>query len=233
MSPFTPGISYLFVSIDPVIEVARSCLVILTALFPIVNPLGNGPIFLSLTPGYSSDARTTLARKIALNSFWLLTGSMLIGSHILNFFGISVAVVQIGGGLVVMSTGWTLLQRDAEQERESAQKKITSQDIANRAFYPLTLPLTVGPGSISVALTLGANQVPNQRSIVRLIAAVVGPALVVVTIYFSYRFAERIARILGQTAMNVIVRLASFILLCIGVQIVWNGVLDLLLHHRL
>ena len=207
-----------------VFQIAESCLVVLTALFPIVNPLGNTPIFLSMTPGYSTGARSTLARKVALNSYFLLVGSMLIGSHILNFFGISVPVVQIGGGLVVMSTGWTLLQREPEQARESVQRKVTSDDIATRAFYPLTLPLTVGPGSISVAITLGADQSPHRSNLMRLSAAIIGPALVAATVYLSYRFAERLGKMLGATAMNVIVRLASFILLCIGVQILWNGV---------
>ena len=217
-------------TVAAVIHILKSCLVVLTALFPIVNPLGNTPIFLSLTPGYSSEARTALSQKIALNSFWLLTGSMLVGSHILSFFGISIPVVQVGGGLVVMSAGWTLLQqREAEQSRSQEQKKkITSQDIANRAFYPLTLPLTVGPGSISVALTLGVNEAPQRSNLVRLVAAIIGPALVALTIYLSYRFAERVARVLGETAMNVIVRLTSFILLCIGVQIVWGGIRALL-----
>jgi multiple antibiotic resistance protein len=211
------------------IHILKSCLVVLTALFPVVNPLGNTPIFLSLTPGYSSDARTDLSRKIALNSFWLLTGSMLIGSHILSFFGISIPVVQVGGGLVVMSTGWALLQQsEAEKPHNRTEKKITARDIANRAFYPLTLPLTVGPGSISVALTLGVNEAPQQSNLVRLIAAIVGPALVALSIYLSYRFAERVAKLLGETAMNVIVRLNAFILLCIGVQIVWGGIRALL-----
>lgn len=205
---------------------------VLTALFPIVNPLANGPIFLSLTPGYSSAARSTLARKVGLNSFWLLTGSMLIGSHILDFFGISIPVVQIGGGMVVLSTGWTLLQRGPEQERENAQRKISPKDLASRAFYPLTLPLTVGPGSISVAITLGANQAPYPDNTVRFAAAIIGPALMAFTVYLSYRFAERLARFLGPTAMNVIVRLASFILVCIGVQIVWNGIKALLALPR-
>lgn len=210
------------------IDTIQSCLVVLTGLFPIVNPLGNGPIFLSLTPGYSSDARAILSRKIALNSYWLLTGSMLIGTHILDFFGISVPVVQVGGGLVVLSTGWTLLQQNAEESRERAQKKISNRDITDRAFYPLTLPLTVGPGAISVAITIGANRPPHESSVERLIAALIGPALVAITVYISYRFAHRIADLMGETAMNVFVRLASFILLCIGVQILWNGVHALL-----
>jgi len=211
-------------SVNAVLQILESCLLVLTALFPIVNPLGNTPIFLSLTPGYSSQAREILSRKIAINSFWLLTGSMLIGSHVLDFFGLSIPVVQIAGGLVVMSTGWKLLQEEPEEARASVQAKISSQDISNRAFYPLTLPLTVGPGSISVAITLGADQAPHRSSVVRLIAALVGPACVAVSVFLSYRFAERLAHILGATAMNVIVRLTSFILLCIGVQILWNGV---------
>ena len=150
------------------LQVFESCLVVVTALFPIVNPLANTPIFLSLTPGYSSQARGILSRKIALNSFWLLTGSMLIGSHILDFFGISIPVVQVGGGLVVLSTGWTLLQPEADQRGPAPSAKSASQDISSRAFYPLTLPLTVGPGSISVAITLGANQAPHQDSITQI-----------------------------------------------------------------
>lgn len=210
------------------LELLKSCLIVLSALFPIVNPIGNTPIFLSLTPGYSSEARSILAWKIALNSFWLLTVSMLVGTHILNFFGISIPVVQVGGGLVVIATGWTLLQREPEDARASSERKVTKQDISNRAFYPLTLPLTVGPGSISVAITLGANQSPQVNSLVRFVSALIGPALLALTVYLSYRFAERIARFVGETAMNVIVRLSSFILLCIGVGILWNGVRTLL-----
>ena len=214
------------------IDILKSCLVVLSALFPIVNPLGNSPIFLSLTPGYSSAVRSELSAKIALNSFWLLTGSMLIGSQILAFFGISIPVVQVGGGLVVMSAGWRLLQQGGDETRDSVQRRISCQDIARRAFYPLTLPLTVGPGSISVALTIGATQTPHRSHVVSLVAAIVGPALVALTIYLSYRFAERVARFLGETAMNVIVRLTSFILLCIGVQIIWDGVRALMLSAR-
>jgi len=212
-------------------EITKNSLVVLTALFPIVDPLGNIPIFLGLTAGYSTEDRSILSRKIALNSLWLLIGSMLIGSHILRFFGISLPVVQIGGGLVVMWTGWTLLHQNPEQEQEHAQKKVSLQDISDRAFYPLTLPLTVGPGSISVALTLGASQGTRSDGWIRLVAALIGPALVGVSIYLSYRFAERLARILGQTAMNVIVRLAAFILLCIGVQIFTRGIHDVIVLY--
>jgi multiple antibiotic resistance protein len=215
------------------VDILKNCLVILSALFPIVNPLGSSPIFLSLTPGYSRAERTLLSGRIALNSYWLLTGSMLIGGQILKFFGISIPVVQVGGGLVVMFAGWNLLQAEtADPTRDNAQKSITHHDIEDKAFYPLTLPLTVGPGSISVALTLGATQTPQRSMMVSIAAAIIGPALVALTIYFCYRSAERIARFFGDTAMNVIVRLSSFILLCIGVQIVWDGIRALILSTR-
>ena len=200
------------------------------ALFPIVNPLGNTPIFLSLTPGFSTATRTLLARKIAINGFFLLVVSLLIGTHILAFFGISLPVVQVGGGLVVLSTGWALLnQKEEGGQDRPAQKAVTDLDISEQAFYPLTLPLTVGPGSISVAITVGANRPPGSETSWYLpVAAILGAAIIAVSIYLSYRFAERIARALGQTAMNVLIRLSSFILLCIGVQILWNGVSTLL-----
>src|SRR4051794_39937134 len=213
--------------VEMIVGLVKSCLLVFSGLFPIVNPLGTSPIFLSLTSGYSSEARTILSRKIALSSFWLLTGSMLVGTHILAFFGISIPIVQVGGGLVVMYAGWSVLQGESEPTETPTKKNITQRDIANRAFYPLTLPLTVGPGSISVALTLGATEM-HRSALLRLIAAIVGPALVALSVFLSYRFAERLANLLGETAMNVIVRLSSFILLCIGVQIVWEGVRTLL-----
>jgi multiple antibiotic resistance protein len=202
----------------------KSCLVVLSALFPIVNPLGTSPIFLRLTPGYTSRERQILSWRIAVNSYVLLLASMLIGSHILSFFGISLPVVQVGGGLIVVANGWMLLQQREEPTQAQPNKRISCDDIAANAFYPLTLPLTVGPGSISVAITLGANESLNHDSLTRLAAAVVGTALVALTVYLSYRFAEKLAHLLGESAMNVIVRLSSFILVCIGVQIVWNGV---------
>ena len=121
-------------------------LLIVGALFPIVNPLGNAPIFLSLTQGFGSAARTMLSRKIALNGFILLVVSMLIGSHILGFFGISLPVVQVGGGLVVLATGWDLLhRREDEPDDERRAHAISATELSQQAFYPLTLPLTVGP----------------------------------------------------------------------------------------
>jgi multiple antibiotic resistance protein len=198
------------------------------ALFPIVNPLGGAPIFLSLTRDVSSAGRALLARKVAINGFVLLLVAIFIGTHILAFFGISLPVVQVGGGLVVISTGWNLLQHSGEEE--PSRRRTSIVEASKRAFYPLTLPLTVGPGSISVAITVGANRPQGSGMILTtLLASCLGAAVIALSIYLSYRFAGQIAHALGETAMNVILRLSSFILVCIGVQIFWNGA-NALLH---
>jgi multiple antibiotic resistance protein len=200
------------------------------ALFPIVNPLGSAPIFLGLTQEFGASARAILSRKIAINGLLLLIVSILIGSHILGFFGISIPVVQVGGGLVVLATGWDLLHRhDGNEDHADAGRAVSAAELSQKAFYPLTLPLTVGPGSISVAITVGANRHLGPQANWPFYAAVlIGPAIVALSIYLCYRYAENIAKALGPTAMNVILRLSSFILMCIGVQILWNGIRELI-----
>ena len=211
------------------LEAVKTLILFVSALFPIVNPLGGSPIFLVLTRAYSTIDRKLLAQRIAVNSFILMLASFLVGTHILSFFGISLPVVQVGGGLIVISTGWSMLNEKEHADRDAAHRAVKPQEIFTHAFYPLTLPLTVGPGSISVAITLGANATrhvgPNLLSI---IAAVVGSALIAVSIFLCYGFADRLERLIGATGMSVIMRLSSFLLVCIGVQILWNGLSALL-----
>lgn len=215
----------------PLTELAKYTFLIVGALFPIVNPIGNTPIFLSLTRGLSSSGRTALARMIAINGLMLIVGSIFIGTHILAFFGISLPVVQVGGGLIVISTGWALLRQSSDDgsDGKGARKECHETDYSKQAFYPLTLPLTVGPGSISVAITVGADRPEGSEWRWPPIAGMLlGSVLIAASIYVSYRFAEGIGRTLGDAAMNVIIRLSSFILVCIGVQILWNGLSALL-----
>jgi multiple antibiotic resistance protein len=211
-------------------DLTKNTLLVVGALFPIVNPIGNTPIFLSLTHGLSPRGRTALARMIALNGLILILISIFIGTHILAFFGISLPVVQVGGGLVVISTGWALLrQSNDDGDNPDDRRECNESDYSRQAFYPLTLPLTVGPGSISVAIAVGANRSEGSEWHWPLIAGMLlGSVLISVSIYLSYRFAERIGRTLGDSAMNVIIRISSFILVCIGVQILWNGLSALL-----
>jgi multiple antibiotic resistance protein len=214
-----------------VIAAIKSVFLILSALFPIVDPLGGAPIFLTLTREYSQSDRRLLSWRIAVNSFFLLIGSYFIGTHILSFFGISLPVVQVGGGLVVVSAGWTLLKQkdDDDPQAKDATRNVRPQDPLRHAFYPLTLPLTVGPGSISIAITLGANAPYHHGfNLLAIVAAIVGCALLSVSILLCYAFSDGLARILGATGMTVIMQLTSFLLVCIGVQILWNGLSTLL-----
>jgi len=205
-------------------ETAKNILLIVSALFPIVNPIGGSPVFLLLTQEYSTESRKLLARRVAMNSFILLIVSVVVGTHILSFFGISLPVVQVGGGLIVVSTGWAMLTRSDQVDRGQTHQAVTQQGILKNAFYPLTLPLTVGPGSISIAITLGANEPRHLGgNILAIVAAAIGAALIAVTIYVCYGYADRLAAAVGPNGMNVILRLSSFLLVCVGVQIFWNG----------
>ena len=211
-------------------DLVKNTLLVVGALFPIVNPIGNTPIFLSLTRGLSDRGRAALARMVAVNGLILILASIFIGTHILAFFGLSLPVVQVGGGLIVISTGWTLLrQSNDDGDEKDGQRECNESDYSRQSFYPLTLPLTVGPGSISVAIAVGANRTEGSQWRWPLIAGMlIGSVLISASIYLSYRFAERIGRTLGDSAMDVVIRLSSFILVCIGVQILWNGTSALL-----
>jgi len=212
-----------------VIQVAKSILLVVSALFPIVDPIGGSPVFLLLTRDYAAETRRALARRIAVDSFILLVASFTLGAHVLSFFGISLPVVQVGGGLIVISTGWTMLNQKDANDEGSPRRTVTCDDALSRAFYPLTLPLTVGPGSISVAITLGANAPQHLgANLLVIIAAAIGSAFVAVTIYLCYGYADRLATKMGPTGTNVILKLSAFLLVCIGVQILWNGASKLL-----
>jgi multiple antibiotic resistance protein len=212
-----------------VIEAGKSIFLVLSALFPIVDPLGGSPIFLVMTREYSRSTRRALSLRIAMNSFFLLVGSYFVGTHVLSFFGISLPVVQVGGGLIVVSTGWALLKQNYDDDRQDVAKNIQPADPFHNAFYLLTLPLTVGPSSISVAITLGANAPHHQGfNVVGILTAIVGCLLLAASIFLCYGFSDRVGRALGRTGMTVIIQLTSFLLVCIGVQIFWNGARALL-----
>ena len=216
-------------------EITNAFLVVYAALFPIVNPLGSAPAFLSLTRHYTDAARHEVSLRIAFNGFLLLLGSLLIGSHVLVFFGITLPVVRIAGGIVVSSMGWQLLNKGGDVDQKG-MGAVTDRQYLREAFYPLTMPLTVGPGSITVAITLGSKRPTQAGDFAHLAllggAAIAGLLAIAATIFLCYRFADRIEKLLGDTGMNVFIRLSAFILLCIGIEILWSGVSELLATTR-
>ena len=205
-------------------DAVKVFLLTLSALFPIVDPLAGSPLFLAMTQDYAPQTRRALAWRVSVNSLVLMVGSYFVGAQVLNFFGVSLPVVQVGGGLIVVAMGWgVLLEKNASPE--TVRGNVQCSDALHSAFYPLTLPLTVGPGSISVAVTLGANSTRHYGFHIGIIlAALIAMAVVAFTVLLCYGLADQLARVLGKTGMIVIVRLSSFLLVCIGVQIIWNGV---------
>lgn len=209
-------------------DAVKVFLITVSALFPIVDPLAGSPIFLAMTQAYSFETRRALAQRVALNSLVLMVASYFVGAHVLNFFGVSLPVVQVGGGLIVASMGWGMLF-EKDEAHEASRGNVQCSDALHSAFYPLTLPLTVGPGSISVAVTLGANSTRRYGFHLGIIvAALIAMAIVALSVLLCYGLADRLARAIGRTGMVVIVRLSSFLLVCIGVQIMWNGISALL-----
>jgi multiple antibiotic resistance protein len=207
---------------------AHAVLFTLAALLPIVNPLGSAPIFLSLTADLPPRARRKLATVVARHAFLLLTAAMLIGSYVLKFFGVSLPIVRVAGGLLVTASGWRLLHDDSSPAAPPRPTDTWEKEVARRAFFPLTFPLTVGPGSISIAITLGARA-PSRAlwGAGEVVADLVGVVIVSLTVLLCYRYASRLIAYLGETGTTVFLRLSAFILLCIGVSITWSGIVDL------
>ncbi len=202
-------------------------LLVVGGLLPIVNPVGSAPMFLALTHGSDERTRQMLAARIAVNSFILLLSSMVFGTLVLKLFGLSVPVVQLAGGAVLVALGWDLLT--SETATHAGEQPVSDDIVGLRAFYPLTMPLTVDPGAISVAITIGANHAHGvERVAIAVVASLLGIGLIALTVWLAYRYAERVGKWLGHTGTMVVLRLCAFIVLCIGVQISWNGAKTLL-----
>jgi multiple antibiotic resistance protein len=208
-------------------ELIGSFLTVFVGLFPIVNPLGMAPIFLRLTSDASAATRARLAWQIAVGGFALMAVSLFIGSHILAFFGLTINAVQIAGGLVVMAAGWRMLQQGSDARALEQHTPVPDELMMRRAFFPLTMPLTVGPGTISVAITLGTRGAETTRPLMTATGGLLAALAVAATIFLSYRFAAALLRRLGETGTDILMRLSAFILLCLGVQILTNGLSSL------
>ncbi len=211
---------------DHVVLVMQASILVLAALFPIVNPIGSAAVFLAMVEPISVDLQRKLVNRITIYSFFLLFLSMLCGGKILSFFGISLYSVQIGGGIIVAFNGWFLLTKDAQKDSTATPNP---EEVMNQAFYPYTLPITVGPGSISVAVALGAHLPSelNAKSFVSpgiLAASILGTLVTCAIVYVCYRWARSATVLLGKSGTTVLMRLSSFISFCIGVQILTSGI---------
>jgi len=215
------------------LALGKSFLFVFAALLPILNPAATAPIFLGLTEGASVSTRALLARRIARNMFGLMLGSMLVGSYVLSFFGISLPIVRVGGGLILAATAWRLLTAThaTVDSRTELAESFTPEMARRQAFYPLTFPISCGPGSIAAAITVGVSLQDDRLllSFARMGGGVLALLAVGVVLYLAFRYAQRLLRPLGEAGTVIFLRLSAFILLCLGVQIVWDGASELLL----
>ncbi len=202
-----------------------------SSLFSIVNPVGSALIFFQITVRNSHPERVELAKRIGFYSALIMLAALWAGAPILNFFGVSLAALRIAGGLVVAASAWHLLSapevREARKHAEARQD--TPESVADIAFFPLTLPFTTGPGTIAVAIALGANRPAEGPERIGFYLGLSLAALAIaVMVRFAYGSADRVVTLIGPVGARVLGRLFAFLLLCIGTQITVNGVTDVL-----
>jgi len=208
-------------------QTIASFLLAFSALFSIVNPLGGALIYSQVTASRSRQERVKLAWRVALYSAFVMLGAILGGAPILNFFGISVSALRVAGGLVVAAHAWELLSAPEHQEDRKQQQATSGEAAADVAFFPLTMPFTTGPGTISVAIALRAASPSNAEELLPFIVGCCLAALAIaLVIGVSYASADRVVALLGQARSRVVTRLAAFILLCVGIQILLTGLQD-------
>ncbi|MDY7576970.1 MarC family protein [Herbaspirillum sp. RTI4] len=213
----------------------KQVLLIPITLLPILNPLGVAPIFVNLLGRVSPKVTRRIAAQVAINCWFMLVGAIFIGSHVLAFFGVSLPIVQVGGGILVAISAWRLLH-DNGYDAVAAQVADAYDDMSNdelklRSFYPISFPLTVGPGVLAASITLGADA--PARLVDRVISigsAALGAGLTVAIVYLCYRYSRHLITLMGRLGTMVVLRLSAFILLCIGIQIFWSGLSGLLIE---
>jgi multiple antibiotic resistance protein len=204
----------------------------LAALFPVVNPPGSALVFLGMTRSASHEVRRLIAWRVACNAFFVLVVSLSLGALILSLYGISLPVLRLAGGFIVAVAGWKLLSEGSQKELEAAADSHDQRaDPLDLAFYPLTLPLTTGPGSIAVVISLGLSRgsfTSTTDEVEFVLASLAAIFVIAAAIFVCFAYADRVQRVLGQGGTDVAVRLSAFILFCLGIQILWSGGSELL-----
>lgn len=215
-----------------------------TALLPLINPIGSALVFLGLVGEIEPrEVYWRLARKIGVATVAFLIVIEFMGSLLLSFFGISLPIVQVAGGLVIAATAWALLfekdsrAHDRDRHEEIANDARADNDLDGKVFYPFTFPLTAGPGTLVVMLTLSAHASENNLTGKALAHGGIALAVVVLSasVFFCYGYAPKLIKKISPSVVHGILRVIAFVLMCIGVQIAWNGLSLLwasLLFHK-
>lgn len=194
------------------------------ALLPIVNPLSAVGMVVAITANLNEQERTDQVRRACIYMFSILTAFLVAGGLIMSFFGISIPGLRIAGGMVVSYLGFRMLfPEPAPISRQEQMEAAAKQDVS---FTPLAMPGLSGPGSIAVVVGLSASAQQSQNIVVSHILIALGIAVVGVISYVTLRAATRLSKVLGVAGMNAMARIMGFLLICIGVQFIINGILD-------
>jgi multiple antibiotic resistance protein len=206
---------------------AGSFVLALSALFSIVNPIAGALIFSQVTGDRGHRVRVALARRIGAYSAIVTLVSLWVGATVMSFFGISLGALRIAGGLVVAVRAWELLSAPDQNEDRKQEQAAPASGGSDVAFFPLTLPFTTGPGTISVAIALSSSRPTESAALAPFFAGVSMAAIVIgLLVALSYAFADRLVALLGPARSRIVTRLSAFLLLCIGTQILLNGIDD-------
>ncbi|GAB0113892.1 MarC family protein [Acidisoma sp. C75] len=217
----------------PVSSALDTFLLAFSALFAIVNPILNTLIFAGITADRSHAERLRLARRVGLYSFLLLLLSIWAISYVLNFFGVTLGALQVAGGLTIAVGAWRILHAPERQEavKESQAlhdgRTISASSVNDIAFFPMSIPFSIGPGTISVCISLSADR-PAQRAWLYLLTLTAAGLAMALVIWGLFSFADRIRAFIGRTGARALTRLFALLLLCIGVQIIAAGAETLL-----
>lgn len=201
-----------------------SFLVALPALFSIVNPVGGALIYNQVTAGRGDAERIALAWRVATYAAIVMLSALWVGASLMNFFGVSIEALRVAGGLVVAAAAWEMLYNSQVSETRKEEQAAHAPGADDVAFFPLTMPFTTGPGTISVAIALSASRPSSTVDLVPFFAGLSAAAIAVaLCVGICYASAERVVSLLGQARARVLTRLSAFLLLCIGVQIFMTG----------
>jgi len=200
-------------------DLPSAALTTFLALFPIVNPFGGIPLFFSLTTDFTPEERRYTALKTALYVIAILVVFMLFGRFVLNFFGISLPVLKIAGGLIVANTAWGMVTGSSRITEKENREALTKEDIS---LTPMAMPMLSGPGSIGVVMGLAAHA---DHSLVY-VGMILGILAIGLTVYLFLRLGGPLVKQLGPGAVGAISRIFGFLILAIAVQLVWDGVAD-------
>lgn len=215
------------------VELATSFMLVFGSLFPIVNPPGGALLFLALTRSADRRQRAWLAARIAVYGFFIIAASMFGGAWFLGFFGVSVPALQVGGGLVIGIAGWRLLN-SKEMFGVAEIGTADTDGLETSAFFPLTMPLTTGPGTIAVTIALGTSpSIGTLGSAMGTFGALTAAMAISGLIYICYRFADRLETLLGRALTDALMRMFALLLLCVGIEIMWAGLQAMIRGSRL